>query len=119
MSISLIIDEPVVLNYRQQEVWPVLVASQYNGDYNAPIKHQYMYDIYVNRLLYGLSIDIKHIKITWTDTIQAIFLYIFFNKDFSFNISLKSVKCSVHVDKGHLEGSVSQICYLGPSFYFM
>ena len=25
----------------------------------------------------------------------------------------------MHVDEGHLEGSVSQIFYLGPSFYFM
>ena len=59
------------LKGRQQEVWPVLVASQYNGDYNVPIRHQYTYHIYVNSLLYGLSIDIKHIQITWTDTIQA------------------------------------------------
>ena len=25
----------------------------------------------------------------------------------------------MHVDEGHLEGSVSQMFYLGPSFYFM
>ena len=54
---------------RQQEVWPVSVVSQYKGDCSVPIMHQYTYYIYVNSLLYCLSIDIKHIKITWTDTI--------------------------------------------------
>ena len=29
------------------------------------------------------------------------------------------LKFDMHVDEGHLEGSVSQIFYLGPSFYFM
>ena len=90
------------------------------------VMHQYTYHIYVKSLLYGLSIDIKHIKIPLTDTKRAKskfeklkFLIYFLNKDFSLNISLKRLKFSVHVHKGHLEGSVSGIFYLGPSFYFM
>ena len=74
----------------------------------------------------GLSIDIKHIQITWTGNIQALskfenwkFLLYFFNKDISFNIPSKRFKFSAHIDKGHLEGSVSRIIDLGPSFYFM
>ena len=41
------------------------------------------------------------------------------NKDISFNISLMCLKFSIHVDVGRMEGSVSQILYLGPSFHFM
>ena len=31
----------------------------------------------------------------------------------------KEMKFEIHVHEGHSEGSVSQILYLGPSFYFM
>ena len=82
-----------------------------------------MYYIHFISLLCGLFIDIKHVKITWTDTIQASrkfenskFATIFFNKDFSFNIQSKCLTFSANVDDSHKEGSVSQNLYLGSSF---
>ena len=76
--------------------------------------------------MYGLLIDVKYVKIIWIDTIRGCsefenlkFFIHFFNKEISFNIPLICLKFSTHADEGHLEGSVSQIFYLGPSFYFM
>ena len=46
------------------------------------------------------------------------FLY-FLNKDISFNIPWKLMKVKIHVLEGHSEGTLSQIFYLGLSFYFM
>ena len=34
-------------------------------------------------------------------------------------MSFICLKFSIHVDEGQMEGSVSQIFYLGPSFHFM
>ena len=50
---------------------------------------------------------------------NSLFFIHFFNKDISFNIPCKFLKFDMHVDEGYLEGSLSQICYLGPSFFFM
>ena len=80
--------------------------------------------IYV--LLPCLFIDIKHIKITGTETKWTksehknlkLFIY-FFNKDISLNITLIRLRFSIHVNKGQLEGRVSQILYLGPGSNFM
>ena len=50
---------------------------------------------------------------------NLIFHVIFFNKDISvttLDISMKFSMTALHI---HSEGSVSQIFYLGPSFYFM
>ena len=50
---------------------------------------------------------------------NLIFNVIFFNKDISvttLDITLKLSMAALHI---HSEGSVSQIFYLGPSFYFM
>ena len=47
------------------------------------------------------------------------FLIYFLNRDISFDILFTCLKFSTHVDEGHWEGSVSQILYLGPSFYCM
>ena len=49
---------------RQQEVRAVLVASRYIGDYHMPLKVLFMYHIPLYTLIYGLFIDIKHVKIT-------------------------------------------------------
>ena len=46
---------------RQQEVWPVLAASQYNGNHYVLLEVQYMYYIYIISLLYDLFINIMHI----------------------------------------------------------
>ena len=46
------------------------------------------------------------------------FLY-FLNKDISFNIQCTFLKFGIHILECQLEGSVSQIFYLGLSFYFM
>ena len=59
------------LKDRQQEVGPVLVAARYNGDYYIPNGVIYMYYLYFISLFYGHFIDIKHVKITWTDAIWA------------------------------------------------
>ena len=50
---------------------------------------------------------------------NLIFHVIFLNKDISvttLDITMKFSMTALHI---HSEGSVSQICYLGPSFYFM
>ena len=85
-----------------------------------------MYYIHIISLLYGLSIDIKYVTFPWTDTIQAFdkfenlkLLSYFLNKDISFDISLICLKSSTHVDKGHLEGSMSHNYDLSPSFNSM
>ena len=77
------------LKDRQQEVCPFLVGPQFNGYYYLPLCVQYMYYIHLISLLCGLFIDIKHVKIPWTDTIQASskfenskFATYFVNKDF-------------------------------------
>ena len=56
---------------RQQEVWPILVGPQFNGYYYLPLWIQYKYYIHFISLLCGLFIYIKHVQITWTDTIQT------------------------------------------------
>ena len=48
-----------------------------------------------------------------------IFPFIFFNVDISFHIKDILPKFSVVVFDVIMEGTVSQICYLGPSFGFM
>ena len=91
-----------------------------------PLDIQYMYQMSLITLFQGLSIDIKHVKITRTKTKLTknecenlkFFIY-FLNKDISLNISSICLKFAMHVDGGHLEGSVSQNFHLGPSFYFM
>ena len=82
-----------------------------------------MYFIHTISLLYGLSIDIKHVKVPWADVIQVYnkfenlkLLSYFFNKDISFNMSLICLKFSRHVDKGHLEGNMPQNFDLDHSF---
>ena len=47
------------------------------------------------------------------------FHYILLNLNISVNYGGKLMKVAGHVVKVHLEGTVSQIFYLGPSFYFM
>ena len=44
---------------------------------------------------------------------------LFLNKDISLNITLILLRFSIHVHEGQLEGSVSQIFYLGPGSNFM
>ena len=46
------------------------------------------------------------------------FLY-YFNMDISFNIPWKKLKFEIHVNEGCMEGTVSQILYLDPSFCFI
>ena len=49
---------------------------------------------------------------------NLIFFIYFFNKDISY-IPSTFLKFWIHVDEGHMEGRVSQILDIGPSFYFM
>ena len=46
---------------------------------------------------------------------KLVFFHIFFNQDISLNISLIQLKCGVLIDNAHMEETVSQISYLGPS----
>ena len=85
-----------------------------------------MYHIPFISLLYGLLIYVEYVKIIWIDTIWGCsefenfkFFKYFLNKDISFDIPLICLKFSTHADEGYLEGSLSQIFYLCPSFYFM
>ena len=45
--------------------------------------------------------------------------FYFLNKDISLNIQAKIMKFQTHVKNIHMEGTVSQIFYIGPSFYFV
>ena len=60
-----------VFKDRQQEAQPVLLALRYYGDFYIPLGVQNMYYIQFISLLYGLSINIKHVQIKRTDTIWA------------------------------------------------
>ena len=99
---------------------------RYIGDYFISFEIQYRHDTPLSNLVSGILINIKHVKITWSETIRVYskfenlkFYTHIFNKNIFFNISLICLKFSTHVDKGHLEGSVSQNLDLGPTFYFM
>ena len=50
---------------------------------------------------------------------NLLFFSYYFNKDISFNIQCTNLKFRIHILECQLEGSVSQIFYLGPSLYFM
>ena len=50
---------------------------------------------------------------------NSLFFIYFFNKDISFNIPWKFLKFVMYVHTDHLEGTVSQIFFLGPSSHFM
>ena len=50
---------------------------------------------------------------------NLIFFLYFLNKDISFNIPYTFLKFGRHILDYLFEGSMSQIFYLGPSFYFM
>ena len=50
---------------------------------------------------------------------KSFFSLYFFNKDISFNIPLILLKFGIQVYEGYIEGTVSQIFYLCPSFDFM
>ena len=50
---------------------------------------------------------------------NSLFFLYFFNKDISVNIPYKFLKFLIHIYGSHSEVTVSQIFYLGPSFYFM
>ena len=50
---------------------------------------------------------------------NLIFHVIFLNKDISVTTLDITMKCSMTALHIHSEGNVSQIFYLGPSFYFM
>ena len=51
--------------------------------------------------------------------IDLMYLHYFLNVFFSITISYAGFKFCLHILQAHLEGKVSQIYYLGPSFYFM
>ena len=48
-----------------------------------------------------------------------LFSLYFLNKHISFNIPRKILKFDMHIHDDDSEGTVSQICYQGPSFHFM
>ena len=59
------------------------MALHYSGDSCVAVEVYYMYYISLITLLYGLFIDIKHVKITWSETKRAYskcehFFHIFF-----------------------------------------
>ena len=73
-----------------------------------------------------LSNDLKYVNVTnkiEEDTAWEFgncnFQYIFLNWIISGIYGPKFLKFGTHAVEAHLEGTVSQICYLGPSFYFM
>ena len=92
----------------------------YIGDYFISFEIQYRHDTPLSNLVLGFFIDIKHVIITWSETIGVYSKFEnlklsthIFNKNISFNISLICLKFPTHVDKGHLERRVSQNLDLG------
>ena len=62
----------------------------------------------------------NEIKVSTNREIQNCnFQHIFLNWNISINNGANFIKFGTLVVRGHLEGTVSQIFYLGPSFYFM
>ena len=61
----------VLIKDRQQEARAVLMESHYIGDFHMPLEPKYMYYIPLTILLSGLFIDIKHVKITGSETKRA------------------------------------------------
>ena len=60
------------------------------------------------------------IKIYALKSVKILFFaYIFLNLDNSINIVHRLLKFSIAILEMITEGTVSQIFYLGPSFYFM
>ena len=59
------------------------------------------------------------IEIGGSKSENMLFHDIFLNKDISITIQDTAMKCWMNNLHIHLEGSVSQIFDLGPSFYFM
>ena len=45
--------------------------------------------------------------------------FYFFNYDITVNNCVPGIKFHRHIENILLEGTMSQICYIGPSFYFM
>ena len=79
---------------RQQSIWPILVESQYIGDWYVPPKILYTYYILLKSCFYGLSNGIKCIQIKRRMLIgsnskfeKSVFLSYFFNNDISLNIT--------------------------------
>ena len=49
---------------------------------------------------------------------KLVLFHIFLNQDISLNISLRHLKFGVCIDNNQMEGTVSHIFYLGPSYFF-
>ena len=57
---------------------------------------------------------------SWKVWILNLFYYFyFFNIDISLNIEVSTIKFSTGIDKNNMQGTMSQIIYLGLDFYFM
>ena len=74
----------------------------------------------------GVSNGIKHVVIYLICSEfqhkryeKCFFLYYFLNKDVSLNILLRVLKIYIIILDTIMEGTLSQIFYLGPSFHFM
>ena len=50
---------------------------------------------------------------------KPILSLLFLNMDISLYIEVSTVKLSTGIDKNHMQGTLSQIFYLGLGFYFM
>ena len=73
-----------------------------------------------------LSNDLKYVNVTNKNEAHTAWKFkncnfekFFLNWIISVIDRAKFTKFGTHVVKGHSEGTVSQICYLGPSVYFM
>ena len=84
------------------------------------------FPLYFRYLLYTLSDDIMNMQILFSlskiggiKSKHPICDVIFLNKDISVTTLDITMKFSMRTPQIHSEGSVSQICHLGPSFYLM
>ena len=70
-------------------------------------------------MIYSMLQKVIHLKKYSQKNMKNAFFLCFLNIDISFNMSISFIKSYLLVIDTMLEGTVSQISYLGPSFYFM
>ena len=74
-------------------------------------------------LYFFISFDINNIHIildsrkVWI--LNLFYHFYFLNMDISLNIEVSIIKFATGIDKNHMQGTLSQIYYLGLGFYFM
>ena len=67
----------------------------------------------------GTKLVLAGLKLKGDKRLNLFFNFYFLIQDFSLNVTLIFSKLDMHIHNIHLEGTVSQIFYIGPCFIFM